>query len=102
MTGVRRLAAETVASFEEHDLLTSASAISFQVLTAIVPFLLFAFALLGFLSLGDVWRDHVADHVRHNGFPAMFTTIDATVTKVLDSRQLFWMTAGLALAVWQV
>ena len=39
---VRRYAAELVASFEEHDLLTSASAISFQIFTAIVPFLLFA------------------------------------------------------------
>lgn len=102
MRGLRRLAGETVACFEEHDLLTSASAIAFQVLTALVPFLLFAFALLGFLSLDDVWRDHVAGDVRHNVSPAVFEVVDDTVTKVLASRQVFWMTAGLALAVWQV
>jgi membrane protein len=99
---LRGVAAETVACFEEHDLLTSASAIAFQVLTAIVPFLLFAFALLGFLSLDDVWRDHVAGHVHDHVSRAMFTVLDDTVTKVLGSRQVFWMTAGLALAVWQV
>ena len=37
-----QLPAELVGCFEEHDLLTSASAISFQVFTALVPFLLFA------------------------------------------------------------
>jgi uncharacterized BrkB/YihY/UPF0761 family membrane protein len=98
----RRLLADTVRCFEEHDLLTSASAISFQVFTAIVPFLLFAFALLGFLSLGDVWQQQVAPHVRGNVSPPMFTVINSTVTKVLASGQLFWMTAGLVLTVWQI
>jgi membrane protein len=99
---LRRLAKDAIDCFEEHDLLTSASAISFQVFTALVPFLLFAFALLGFLSLDDVWRDHVAGDVRSHVSPAMFEVIDDTVTKVLASRQVFWMTAGLALAVWQI
>src|SRR5918911_894310 len=86
MGRVRRLPSEVVECFEEHDLLTSASAIAFQVLTAIVPFLLFAFALLGFLSLGDVWRDQVAQHIRANVSPAMYSVIESTVTKVLTSR----------------
>lgn len=96
------LATEAVGCFEEHDLLTSASAISFQVFTAVVPFLLFAFALLGFLSLGDVWRDHVAPHVQANASPALFEVVDQTVRKVLASGQVFWMTAGLLLTVWQI
>lgn len=100
--GLRSLFAETIACFEEHDLLTSASAISFQILTALVPLLLFAFALLGFLDLGEVWRQHVAPHVRPNVSSALFTVIDSTITKVLASGQLFWMTAGLLLTVWQI
>jgi uncharacterized BrkB/YihY/UPF0761 family membrane protein len=36
--------------FREHDLLTYASAISFQILTAIIPFLLFVIALAGLLN----------------------------------------------------
>lgn len=99
---VRHYGAELVACFEEHDLLTSASAISFQIFTAIVPFLLFAFALLGFLNLDNVWRDDIVPHVKPHLSSAAFTVVDDTVTKVLSSRRLFWMTGGLALTIWQV
>jgi membrane protein len=98
----RRLGSDLVRSFEEHDLLTSASAMSFQLFTAIVPFLLFAFALMGFLSLDGIWRDHVAPHVRSGVSPAGFAVIEDTVTTVLESHRFFWMTAGLLLVVWQL
>src|SRR5829696_4397513 len=45
---------EYVDAYVENDLLTYASAISFQILSAIVPFLLFGFGLLGFLHLDEV------------------------------------------------
>jgi membrane protein len=67
-----------------------------------VPFLLFSFALLGFLDLGDIWQKHVAGHERPNVSPAGFKVINETVTAVLGSRQVFWMTAGLLVAVWQI
>ena len=51
---------ELVDAYAENDLLTYASAISFQILSAIVPFLLFGFALrcLPSRALGksDRWR----------------------------------------------
>lgn len=49
-----------------------------------------------------MWREHVAGDVRHNVSPAVFDVVDDTVTKVLASRQVFWMPGGLALAVWQI
>jgi membrane protein len=99
---VRNLVRDVVDRFEEHDLLTSASAMSFQVFTALVPLLLFAFALLGFLSLDDIWRDNVAPSVRGNLSPAAFHVVNDTATKVLSSGQFFWMTAGFVLTVWQI
>lgn len=98
----RQYAHELVDRFEEHDLLTSASAISFQIFTSLVPFALFAFALLGFLNLAPVWRDDLAPRLHAHVSPAAFTVIDDTVTKVLTSRQLFWMTGGLLLTIWEV
>jgi membrane protein len=98
----RRLGADLARAFERNDLPASASAISFQVLTALVPFLLFAFALLGFLDLSGVWEDDVAPEVEPHLSQAAFTLIDDTVTKVLASGTLFWLTAGLLLAVWQI
>src|SRR5436190_21558836 len=52
--------------FKRHDLLTYSSAISFQILTAIIPFLLFVLAVAGLLDLDDLWRDHLEPQIRAN------------------------------------
>jgi uncharacterized BrkB/YihY/UPF0761 family membrane protein len=53
-----------VDDYVENDLLTYASAISFQILSSIVPFLLFAFAMLGFLHLEGVWSEDLAPELK--------------------------------------
>jgi membrane protein len=88
--------------FERNDLLTYASAIAFQVLTAIVPFLLFVLGLLGFLDLTEVWEDDLAPDVRSRVSDATFELLDDTVTRVLAEQQLFWLTGGFLLALWQI
>ena len=45
--------------FKKHDLLTYASAISFQILTAIIPFLLFVLALAGLWFVGDTFNSKI-------------------------------------------
>jgi uncharacterized BrkB/YihY/UPF0761 family membrane protein len=45
----RELARALLDGFKRHDLLTYASAISFQILTAIIPFALFVLAAAGLL-----------------------------------------------------
>ena len=52
----RELGRALLDGFKQNDLLTYASAISFQILTAIIPFLLFVLAVAGLLNLSDVWR----------------------------------------------
>jgi membrane protein len=98
----RRGGRALVDAYVEHDLLTYASAISFQVLSAIVPFLLFCFGLLGFLSLEDVWREDLAGELRPNVSAAAFTVIDDVVETALDSKPVFWVTAGFVIALWQI
>lgn len=88
--------------FARNDLMLFASAISFQVLTALVPLALFGLGALGFLGLGDVWAQDVRPRVVEGLSPAATTVIDDTVEKVLGSAQLFWVTAGAAIAVWQL
>jgi membrane protein len=99
---LRTLAREVVDGFEQNNLLTYASAIAFQILTAIVPFLLFLLGLLGFLDLADVWADDLAPDVEPRVSGATFELLDDTVRRVLDGRQLFWLTGGLLLALWQI
>jgi membrane protein len=88
--------------FKQHDLLTYASAISFQILTAIIPFLLFVLGVAGLLHLDYVWRDHLEPQIRANVSSAVFTVIESAVNNVFASRRVLWATAGGGLALWQV
>jgi membrane protein len=93
---------EYVDAYAENDLLTYASAISFQILSAIVPFLLFGFAMLGFLHLQGVWGDDLAPRVEDSVSPAAFRFANESVMKALTNRQVFWVTAGFLIALWEV
>ena len=88
--------------FKQHDLLTYSSAISFQIITAVVPFMMFVLALAGLLHLNSVWENHVAPEVSSHVSAAVFSVISSAVNKALSSRQLLWATVGGGLALWQV
>jgi membrane protein len=96
--GLRRY----VDAYVENDLLTYASAISFQILSAIVPFLLFAFGMLGFLHLEGVWSEDLAPDVKLAVSPTAFAFVDDTIRRALTEKQVFWVTAGFAIALWEV
>jgi membrane protein len=96
------LASDVVDGFRDNDLLTYASAIAFQVTTAIAPFLLFALALLGFLNLDEVWSRHLAPDLKAQLSHNAFALVDDTVRKVLASKNLFWVSAGAALTIWEI
>jgi len=91
-----------VRSYRENDLLTYASAISFQVLFALIPLLLFALGLLGFLSLQSVWSGQLAPDVEPQMSHAAYVVVDETVRRVLTGKQAFWVTVGAAIAVWEI
>ena len=100
--GSRRLFDDLQAGLAENDLLTYASAISFRVLFALVPLLLAGVAVLGFFNLEDVYQDEVAPQIRSRVSSGAYTVIEATVEEVLRSGSGFWLTLGVALAVWEV
>jgi membrane protein len=93
---------ELLDGFKTNDLLTYASAISFQILTAIVPFLLCALALASVFHLTDVWHHHVAPQLRANFSPALFAAIKNVVVTVFAGRRALWATLGGAFALWQI
>jgi membrane protein len=98
----RRLVPAVVEAFRRNGLINFAAAISFQILLALVPFLLFLLALLGFLELDEVWRDDVAPDIEGSVSESAFRLLDDTVTTVLNEKQLWWLTAGLVLALWEI
>ena len=99
---VGALARVLAGAFKAHDLLTYASAISFQILTAVVPFALFALALAGLLDANGVWRDHLVAPLRANVSPAVFAVIRDAVANVVGGRRVLWATLGGVLALWQI
>jgi membrane protein len=99
---VRDLYRGVVRRVDEHDLLTFATAIAFQVLFALIPLCLFGLGVLGGLGLQDQWTGEWGPRVRGSMSQATFVVVDETVRRVLDSKQVFWMTIGGAIAIWKV
>jgi membrane protein len=89
-------------AYRVNDLLTYASAISYQMLFAFIPLILFGLGLLGFLSLQDAWQQDIAPEIEPRVSPAVFTVIDDTATRILGDKHTFWVTFGAALAVWEI
>jgi membrane protein len=98
----RELSRALLDGFKQHDLLTYSSAISFQILTAVVPFFMFVLALAGLLHLDGVWRAHVAPEIHSHVSGAVFSVISSAVNKAFSGEQLLWATFGGGLALWQV
>jgi membrane protein len=91
---------EIRACFQKNDLLTYASAISFRVVFATIPGLLFTLGLLGTVGLSEIWSNDVAPEVRKGVSAALFEVINDTVGRVLASKQIFWVTVGAAIALY--
>jgi membrane protein len=99
---LRAATRDILAGFKQNDLLTYASAISFQIVFALVPLVLLALGLMGTLGLTNWWSTDAAHTVRDNVSPPVYHVIDDTVRKILAHRQLFWVTLGAVIAVWEV
>jgi membrane protein len=91
-----------VRTYQDNDLLTRASAISFQTLFALVPAALAGVALLGFFGLEEYWTNELSPTVEEEVGEEAFGLIDNAVQQVLTTQQFFWVTAGVAFALWQV
>lgn len=63
--------------------------------------LLCLLGLLGFFGLTEVWRDDLGPDIEGSVSAAAFRVIDQAVTHVLESKEVFWVTAGAAIAIWQ-
>jgi len=98
----RDLAVRLVDAFMEDKLLIWASAIAFRAAVAVIPLTLFALGLMGFLGLSEIWTTELAPRLQEASSVSAFMVINDTVGKVLGQGQLFWMTIGALVTVWQV
>src|SRR5215218_1754512 len=98
----RDVVESVVDGFRRHRLNVYAAAIAFRVLVAVIPFSLFALGLVGLLDLSDLWVRHVGPWVQERTSIPLFTLLDDTVNQVITHRQVFWVTAGVALTLWEL
>jgi membrane protein len=101
-TDFRKLAMDTAESFRKNGLAIFASAMAFRVVLALIPFLLFLLALIGFLDLEEVWKSDVAPEIKKNASDVAFKLIDDTVRQVLSEKKVWWLTLGLGLTLWEL
>src|SRR3954452_8595089 len=72
---------EILTGFKRNDLLTYASAISFQIVFALVPLALLALGLMGTFGLSSWWSRGAPRTGRDNVPPPVYHVIDDTVRK---------------------
>ena len=99
---MKELIRKVMDGMEEHDLLTYASAIAFQVMTSLIPLALLVLAAMGSLHLETVWTHDLGPQFRAQVSKEVYAVGDDVVRRTLGQEQLWWLTAGLVVTVWQV
>jgi membrane protein len=99
---LRELAHGTVVAFREHQLLIAAAAIAFRVFLALVTGTLMTVGLAGFFGLEDAWRQDIAPDLRGSLSAPAYELINEAATTVLTSKQVYWVSLGALIAVWQI
>src|SRR3954468_11493212 len=99
---LRAATRDVVRLYKENDILTYASAISFQVFFALVPMALLALGLLSAFGATGVFTHDIAPTLKQNLSGPVYRAVNDTVRTVLTDQHLFWITLGAAIAVWEV
>jgi membrane protein len=99
---MKELIRKLINGMEEHGLLTSASAIAFQVLTGLIPLTLLVLSIMGFLHLESVWTDDLGPQFKAQVSKEVWAVADDVVHRTLGKEQLWWLTLGAVFTVWQL
>src|SRR4029453_5637015 len=82
----RALAQDIRGAVREHDLLTYAAAIAFQMMVPLLPLTVLTLALLGRLGLGDVWDDAITPSLESRLSKPLFQAIDYSGSSIVSTR----------------
>jgi membrane protein len=88
--------------FDNHNLLTYASAIALRTFIAAVACTLFGLGILGAAHQQRLWRQTIAPAIEPKVLPFVFDGIDQTVNKVFSTPTAGLLALAAALATWEV
>jgi membrane protein len=72
-------------AFVEHNLLSYAAAVAFQMIVALLPLAVLSLALLGAFGLGHMWSDTIAPGLRGHLTPPVYHAIQSTGQQIVSS-----------------
>jgi membrane protein len=98
--GIGVVAADVRAAFVEHNLLTYAAAVAFQMIVALVPLAFLGLALLGAFGLGHLWHDTLVPGLRGRLTPDVYRAVDSTGEKIVSSGVAVTIAVAGLLSVW--
>jgi membrane protein len=99
--GLKDLVGLWVSLFDDHELLTCASAIALQAFVAMVALALLAIAVLGVTGEQHVWTQQIAPQIQPKVLPAVFAGLQATVHKIFSSSSIGLIVFASVLTVWE-
>jgi membrane protein len=88
--------------FADHNLLTWASAIAFQVLVALVPLSLLSLGVLGALGEQTVWQKQIRPPIEHRLPKPTFRAVDFAAEKILTHATAGLLVFAAVLALWEI
>ena len=88
------------AAFAEHNLLTYAAAIAFQMLIALVPLTLLGLGVLGASGHKSFWRQHLAPAIHGRVRPPVEQAINDTAVRILEHATAGLIAVSLLLSIW--
>lgn len=87
-------------AFVQHNLLTYAAAVAFQMIVALLPLAVLALGLLGAFGLGHLWADTLAPGLHGRLTPAVFHAIDSTGKQIVSTDLAATIVVAGLLSVW--
>lgn len=99
---VRQIYEVMVERFSRNDILTYASAIAVQLLTAVIPLGLLAFLLVGAFGQQDVWRDDIGPRFAERTSHPTYRAVDSVVEGLISSTHRVWLVAATLIAIWEI
>ena len=101
-TSFKQIVRLWVELFDNHNLLTYASAIALRTFIAAVACTLFGLGILGAAHQQRLWRQTIAPAIEPKVLPFVFDGIDQTVNKVFSTPTAGLLALAAALATWEV
>jgi membrane protein len=100
--GIRAFVDLWVGIFAEHNILTWASAIAFQVLVALVPLTVLVLGVLGALDERRVWTRQIAPGIQKRLPPQTWHAVNYAAERILAHATAGLLAFGAVLTIWEI